>query len=510
MRIFVCSPWRPLVAAALWLWLAPAAVAVTFDWGGTVGRPGNACDQQPWGCFGSVDYFYRVAQHEVTNGQYVEFLNAKAASDPHGLYNPNMATGNGGITRSGSDGSYSYSAIAGRGAMPVNFVSVFDAMRFVNWVHNGQGDGDTEAGAYTMPTSQFGLPPARNFGAGVFLLSNDEWHKAAYYDADAGVFFDYPAGSDTVVTCSAPTSLPNRANCGGVVGGFTPVGSYPGSPSPSDTFDQAGNVQEWTETEVEDIETWFIRGGSSLMSVVFNEASHQDDDYPDRENGGIGFRVATLADDPAGENCGNGICEDQENALTCPADCPDMCGDGLCTGDEDVLSCPGECPDVCGDGICTGDEDTTNCASDCGSDCGDGVCNGGEGTTSCPADCGTDCGDGICNGGESSATCVPDCGVVCGDGYCAMGESCPEDCGPACGNGVLEGGEQCEAGVPLGDTCASLGFDSGDLSCNAATCQYDTSDCANNSCLPSWASCSSDADCCSGDCTSWWWFRICQ
>lgn len=41
----------------------------------------------------------------VTNAQYVEFLNAKAASDPHGLYNTNMANFNGGIVRSGSDGS---------------------------------------------------------------------------------------------------------------------------------------------------------------------------------------------------------------------------------------------------------------------------------------------------------------------------------------------------------------------------------------------------------------------
>jgi formylglycine-generating enzyme required for sulfatase activity len=473
-----------LVAALLWLWVATTATAVTFDWGGTVGRPGNACDPQPWGCFGSVGYFYRIAKHEVTNAQYVEFLNAKAASDPHGLYNPNMTTGfNGGIGRSGSDGSYTYSAIAGREARPVNFVSVFDAMRFVNWVYNGQGNGNTETGAYTMPASSHSLPPARNSGAWVFLPTNDEWHKAAYYDADAGDFFDYPAGSDTVITCSAPTSLPNTANCGGVAGGFTPVGSYPGSPSPSGAFDQAGNVQEWTETEVEGIETWFIRGGSSGMTAEFNQASRQDDDYPDKENGHVGFRVATLADDPAGENCGNGTCEEPENALTCPADCDDVCGDGLCTGDEDVLSCPGECPDVCGDGTCTGDEDTTNCASDCGSECGDGVCNGDEGTTNCVSDCGQDCGDGVCNGSESSTTCFPDC--------------------VSCGDGLVEGNEQCEAGVPLDDSCQSLGFDSGTLACNASVCTYDTSDCTENACLPRFARCSNDSECCSGDCRGW-------
>lgn len=480
MHISIRSSWLPLIAASLWLWLAPTATAVTFDWGGTVGRPGNACDPQPGGCIGSVDYFYRMAKYEVTNAQYAEFLNAKALSDPYGLYNLNMANFNGGITRSGSDGSYSYSVITGREAMPVNFVSVFDAMRFVNWVHNGQGNHDTESGAYTMPTSTFGLPPARNSNAWIFLPTNDEWHKAAYYDADAGDFFDYPAGSDTVITCSAPTTDTNRANCGGVVGGFTKVGSYSGSPSPSGTFDQAGNIAEWTETEVEDIETWFIRGGTYNFAVAFTEASHSDDDYPDTENGAVGFRVATLADDPAGENCGNLTCEEPENALTCPADCDDKCGDGLCTGAEDVQTCPAECPDVCGDGVCTGDEDSTNCAADCGSKCGDGVCNGDEGTTTCVDDCGQDCGDGVCNGSESSATCFPDC--------------------VSCGDGLVEGNEDCEADVPLADSCQSLGFDGGTLACNLQTCTYDTSNCTESSCLPRLASCSADSECCSGDC----------
>jgi hypothetical protein len=43
MRNFVHSPWRPLVATALWLWLAPVASAVDFFWV-PVGDPGNICD----------------------------------------------------------------------------------------------------------------------------------------------------------------------------------------------------------------------------------------------------------------------------------------------------------------------------------------------------------------------------------------------------------------------------------------------------------------------------------
>jgi hypothetical protein len=54
----------------------------------------------------------------------------------------------GGITRSGSDGSYTYTAKAGFENKPVTYVSFWDALRFANWLNNGQGGGDTETGAY--------------------------------------------------------------------------------------------------------------------------------------------------------------------------------------------------------------------------------------------------------------------------------------------------------------------------------------------------------------------------
>jgi formylglycine-generating enzyme required for sulfatase activity len=82
----------------------------------------------------------------------------------------------------------------------------------------------------------------------VFLPSEDEWYKAAYYHAPSTSYFDYPAGSNTQTTCAAPTATPNHANCGPASGDFTDVGSYPGSPSPYGTFDQGGNVWEWNET----------------------------------------------------------------------------------------------------------------------------------------------------------------------------------------------------------------------------------------------------------------------
>ena len=88
---------------------------VTIDWT-LVGDPGNACDTQSQGCFGAVGYAYNIGTYEVTNAQYAEFLNAKAASDPLGLYNTNMgSSGSSAASRAAAARAATrYSAIAGR------------------------------------------------------------------------------------------------------------------------------------------------------------------------------------------------------------------------------------------------------------------------------------------------------------------------------------------------------------------------------------------------------------
>jgi hypothetical protein len=100
--------------------------------------------------------------------------------------------------------------------------------------------------------------------------------------------------------------------------------------------------------------------------------------------------------------------------------------------------------------------------------------------------------------------CSPDCGF-CGDDVCDPSENastCAVDCGPVCGDAIVEGTEQCEAGVPLADSCTSLGFRGGTLACHTSTCLYNTSTCTSTSCLRWMARCSNDAQCCSGDCRS--------
>ena len=236
----------PLVrlGCLLSLLIASSASALSMAWT-PIANAGNAADDTG---FGGVGYDYWVGTYEVTKGQWTEFLNAKAASDPYALYKGSAVTG---IFRSGSAGSYTYTVSAGAANLPTVAVSFYDGLRFANWMNNGQGDGDTETGAYTLlggtadPSN--GATVTRNAGATIVVPSEDEWYKAAYYDASSTSYFDYPAGSDSTTICSTPTAEPNRANCGLALSVPTFIGSYTGSASPYGTFDQGGNVFEWTE-----------------------------------------------------------------------------------------------------------------------------------------------------------------------------------------------------------------------------------------------------------------------
>jgi formylglycine-generating enzyme required for sulfatase activity len=205
------------------LLVALPAGALDIEWA-YVGDPGNAPDTATnclYADCGSVPYEYAIAKYEVTNAQYAEFLNAKAASDPLGLYNPSMGSDTtlGGITQSGSDGSYSYAAKPGFENKPVVYVSFYDALRFANWLNNGQGSGDTEAGAYTLlggtPEPSNGTTVTRNPGATKARPSENEWYKAAYY-SPGGTYFEYPTGTDEQTACVRPASdTGNSANCAG-------------------------------------------------------------------------------------------------------------------------------------------------------------------------------------------------------------------------------------------------------------------------------------------------------
>jgi formylglycine-generating enzyme required for sulfatase activity len=313
----------------LFMTLLPAAVgrAVTIATV-PVGNAGNPGDPQP-GSEGSVAYSFEIGKFEVTNAEYAEFLNAVADADPLALYNTQMSTSPlGGIARSGLTGSYAYSVKSGMANMPVVFVGWYDAIRFANWLHNGQGGpSTTEVGAYTLlggtrvPTNPRGI--TRNPSALWWLPDQNEWYKAAYHknNGPTNQYWDYPTSTDTIPDSDQPpgTDAPNPSNtanflrndqtANGYNDGYavtgssslsvsrnylTEVGAYTFSSSPYGTFDQGGNVLEWNETlRSTTSATRGLRGGSWENSASCMEADCETIVGETEESDGIGFRVAT-------------------------------------------------------------------------------------------------------------------------------------------------------------------------------------------------------------------------
>lgn len=271
-----------------------------------VGDAGNANDTTG---FGGVSYDYHIGTTPVTNAQYTAFLNAVAASDPHGLWNSDMGSNvHGGISRSGSDGSYTYSvrtASSGfnsgqsMGNMPVNYVSFWDAARFTNWLTTG----NTETGVYNLGnvTNPVNSTITRDATAwangGVAIASENEWYKAAYYNGSGGYWL-YPTQSNTAPTAENPPGGANSANFVGGPGTVTAVGAYTDSGSYYGTFDQGGNVWEWND-EIIFTNSRGLRGGSFFNNDNALQSSGRIiSRLPTRENANIGFRVSSLAPIP--------------------------------------------------------------------------------------------------------------------------------------------------------------------------------------------------------------------
>lgn len=270
---------KPFITlAAMVALIAPASASVTMDWV-TVGNPGNAAD--PLTGFGAVGYSYQIGKYEVTNAQYGAFLNAAAKTDSYGLYNTDLEIF--GITRSGSSGSYTYSVTGALANRPVVYISWFDAARFANWMANGQGSGSTETGAYTLNGATSGIFLA-NAGAQVYIPTEDEWYKAAYYNAASQTYSLYPNGQNTITAAYA-----NYASSGS-----TNVGTYSGDPSMYGTFDQGGNVDEWNDKVISGSSRG-LRGGSWADFDASLESTGSWGYAPWLENNTIGFRLASVA-----------------------------------------------------------------------------------------------------------------------------------------------------------------------------------------------------------------------
>jgi sulfatase modifying factor 1 len=312
VRQFCTVPPAPFLALfTLLFFVAADARAVTIDTV-PVGNAGNANDPLVRNFFGGVDYAYRIGTTEVTNAQYVDFLNAKAANDPLALYNPSMGNNaRGGITQSGVSGSFTYTTKTNMADKPVNYVSWYDSLRFANWLNNGQGTGDTETGAYTLlggtPTPSNDLIFNREQGATWFLPSESEWYKAAYYQpatqgGDSDNYWLYPTASNSPPTIAIANSVGDISNPGANVanyasgadwngqdGNVTTVGSAgPLSKSFYGTVDQGGNLWERNEAVT------CLRGGSLGGDSTPLQSSNRSFAAASMEGAYFGFRVATV------------------------------------------------------------------------------------------------------------------------------------------------------------------------------------------------------------------------
>lgn len=306
------------IAAGIFVPSFCSAGAITIETV-AVGNAGNL--PHPLYGRGAVAYEFRIGKTEVTNAQYVAFLNAVAADDTHNLFKGAEDPGHPhiGIVRTGVSGSYKYSVkppALGKGPggtnyaydnKPVLYMSWFDTLRFCNWLHNGQPVGSqdigtTESGAYTFSGTTLVGP--RTPAARWFLPSEDEWYKAAYYDGATGNYYEFAAGSNL-----GPSSVPPSADDGNsaniydsvrqsyATGSFqyplTDAGAYTLSASPYGTYDQGGSVWEWSETVVTN-DSRRMRGGSWHGDVSVMGADEGYSVLADQPSSFIGFRLATI------------------------------------------------------------------------------------------------------------------------------------------------------------------------------------------------------------------------
>jgi formylglycine-generating enzyme len=285
---------RPLVLSSLLVAaLSNCALADTFGSGAntfnidfvTIGNPGNAADTtgnpNP---AGKVLYAFRVGKFEISE-QMIDKANTLG-----GL----------GITKDTRSAD-----------QPATDVTWNEAARFVNWLDTSSGSPpaykfalqpgdsgyDPNADIELWMPSDAGYNPInlyRNTQARYVLPTDEEWYKAAYYDPTTGVYYDYPTGSNVEPTAVASGTAAGTAVYHGSTGPVSVM--LAGGLSRYGTMGQGGNVFEWEESASDLVPSARVVRGRAWGSVSSSlSSSVRGYDFPNTEDFGIGFRVASAA-----------------------------------------------------------------------------------------------------------------------------------------------------------------------------------------------------------------------
>ena len=137
----------------------------------------------------------------------------------------------------------------------------------------------------------------------MFLPSENEWYKAAYYNPLTQSYSKYATGSNVQSSYLLSPDDPNAANYvpGGwpnpdynlSIGHVTDVGAFASSHSAYGTFDQSGNVLQWNEDTIGSNGTKGLRGGAYDLVWDHLTAAYRDSGSPGGEYADVGFRLAS-------------------------------------------------------------------------------------------------------------------------------------------------------------------------------------------------------------------------
>lgn len=206
-------------------------------------RPGNRPDRILYGC---VPYEYEIARCQLTNAEWVAFVNATGIG-----WHKDMSTGVlGGIDKlphsqdtsptshTHRHTSHTFSPKPGWEKKPVVYVDYLSLCRYCNWLTSG----DTENGSYDMR----GELPRRMKGAKYFIPNDDEWYKAAYWRQAENRYVAYPTGDELPQLDQANFERGDELAVGPPYY-FADVDAFASAATPEGVIQMGGNAWEMLE-----------------------------------------------------------------------------------------------------------------------------------------------------------------------------------------------------------------------------------------------------------------------